>query len=486
MAAGVVRAEGADAIRVHDVNGRPRSSRGPRSRSCAEQHVGHARRTGRCTGEAGRLLPHRLPDDAAPGSDRSGSRRMIAAAASRASRVTTGAKPGGAPPRRCQGSPPRWPSRTSVRSPGRPGLSGRRQQPAVRRRAARRIQSFPDEPRHRPRSDSSSSPMPDQPRTTRKACSAWRSTPSTRKNGEFFVYYSAHEGTRAERRSVVSRFKVSKDDPRKADPASEQRIWVSADRPATGTTTAAASPSGPTATSISRSATAARPTIRLTTGQNPKDWFASILRIDVDHPADGKPYGIPADNPGSATRKFAALGRPRSTASACATSGSSASTARPAPSGPATSARTSGRWSTSSRTAATTAGASRRASTRSSPRQTAPTPPAPISAADRRVSPRPEPDDPSRKDDGKSITGGYVYRGKALPALAGVYVYGDYRDRPDLGPARQGRQGRRERRADRRQPEAQAATSPPSARIAGGELFILAFDGRIYRLVRRP
>ncbi len=33
------------------------------------------------------------------------------------------------------------------------------------------------------------------------------------------------------------------------------------------------------------------------TGQDPATLMAKILRIDVDHPADGKPYGIPASNP---------------------------------------------------------------------------------------------------------------------------------------------------------------------------------------------
>jgi uncharacterized repeat protein (TIGR03806 family) len=36
---------------------------------------------------------------------------------------------------------------------------------------------------------------------------------------------------------------------------------------------------------------------QLETGQDVSDLLASILRIDVDHPADGKPYGIPKDNP---------------------------------------------------------------------------------------------------------------------------------------------------------------------------------------------
>jgi hypothetical protein len=29
-------------------------------------------------------------------------------------------------------------------------------------------------------------------------------------------------------------------------------------------------------------------------------------------------------------------------------------------------------------------------------------------------------------DEGNAIIGGYVYRGSALPSLAGAYVYGDY------------------------------------------------------------
>jgi hypothetical protein len=89
-----------------------------------------------------------------------------------------------------------------------------------------------------------------------------------------------------------------------------------------------------------------------------------------------------------------------------------------------------------------------------------------------------------RRDDGKSITGGYVYRGKALPELAGVYVYGDFETGRIWGL---------------RESDGKAVANgelidlKPGARLniaafgedAGGELFILAFDGRIHRLVRR-
>src|ERR1041384_2790443 len=35
----------------------------------------------------------------------------------------------------------------------------------------------------------------------------------------------------------------------------------------------------------------------LNTGQDISDLLSSVLRIDVDHEAGGKPYRVPADNP---------------------------------------------------------------------------------------------------------------------------------------------------------------------------------------------
>src|SRR5207302_642346 len=45
--------------------------------------------------------------------------------------------------------------------------------------------------------------------------------PQYRKNGEFFVFYT---DKKKKTENVVSRFKVSKDDPDKADPASEEEL----------------------------------------------------------------------------------------------------------------------------------------------------------------------------------------------------------------------------------------------------------------------
>lgn len=80
------------------------------------------------------------------------------------------------------------------------------------------------------------------------------------------------------------------------------------------------------------------------------------------------------------------------------------------------------------------------------------------------------------RSDGVSITGGSVYRGAAIPALVGHYVYGDFQSQQlwaiDAAAA---------------EPEPQALGRAPGmlasfATDPSGELLALCFDGRIYRL----
>lgn len=122
--------------------------------------------------------------------------------------------------------------------------------------------------------------------------------PNYKENGQFFVYYSANDAKQEhKRRSLVSRFLVSKDGPRKADPSSEERSRVSADDPFGNHNGGSImfGPDGYPYITLEDSGAADDP---LLSGQNPSDWFGSILRIDVDHPVKGKKYGIPKDNPG--------------------------------------------------------------------------------------------------------------------------------------------------------------------------------------------
>lgn len=116
--------------------------------------------------------------------------------------------------------------------------------------------------------------------------------PKFKQNGEFFVYYTS---TEADLLSKISRFRVSKDDPNVADPASEEVI-LRVPQPfwnhnggtivfggdgflyiALGDGGSANDPHG--------------------NGQNLTTLLGSILRIDIDHKSDGKNYSIPKDNP---------------------------------------------------------------------------------------------------------------------------------------------------------------------------------------------
>jgi len=83
-------------------------------------------------------------------------------------------------------------------------------------------------------------------------------------------------------------------------------------------------------------------------------------------------------------------------------------------------------------------------------------------------------------DEGCSVTGGYVYRGKAVPALQGHYLYADFCsgrvwEIPAEGPP--GRRGR---------PIATVPSPSSFGEDAAGELYITSFDGSLYRLVAKP
>jgi CubicO group peptidase (beta-lactamase class C family)/glucose/arabinose dehydrogenase len=118
--------------------------------------------------------------------------------------------------------------------------------------------------------------------------------PKYRENGEFFVYY-APQGTAKPHTVVVSRFRVSKDDPNKADPESEERL-LAVEHPFWNHKggTIVFGPDGYLYIAIGDGGLRDDP---FKSGQSLKTHLAKILRIDVDHKDPGKNYAIPKDNP---------------------------------------------------------------------------------------------------------------------------------------------------------------------------------------------
>lgn len=116
--------------------------------------------------------------------------------------------------------------------------------------------------------------------------------PKFKENGEFFIFYTDVNATMA---NVISRFRVRRDDPTTADPASEEellRIEKPFDNHDGGTI--AFGPDGYLYIAHGDGGKADDP---YENGQNLKTLLGKILRIDVDHKAKGKNYAIPADNP---------------------------------------------------------------------------------------------------------------------------------------------------------------------------------------------
>ena len=303
--------------------------------------------------------------------------------------------------------------------------------------------------------------------------------PKYKENGQFFVYYSAKEGPTG-RRSVVSRFKVSKNDPRKADPKSEERIWISAPDPFGNHNGGciAFGPDGFLYITLGDSGAADDP---LSTGQNPTDFFGSIMRIDVDQRAAGKAYGFPKDNP-----HFRGGGY-----------------AKWAPEVYCIGLRNVWKFTFDRKTGNLWAGdvgqnlyemvhliqngGNYGWSIKEGFHPFQPQRRQKVDAAAKISPPLVEyPHIPTadRKDDGKSITGGYVYRGAALPELDGVYVYGDFDTGRIWGLREQN--GKAAAGAElidlRKNPKLNIAAFGEDR---AGEMYILAFDGRIHQFVRR-
>ena len=79
-------------------------------------------------------------------------------------------------------------------------------------------------------------------------------------------------------------------------------------------------------------------------------------------------------------------------------------------------------------------------------------------------------------DLGRSVIGGYVYRGSALPAFAGAYFYADFVSGRVWALRRDGS-------ADPDNAQVASVPSPSSfGEDEAGELYLTSFDGRIYRL----
>ena len=116
--------------------------------------------------------------------------------------------------------------------------------------------------------------------------------PKYKTNGEFFVFYTTQDSPHT---TVVTRFKVSKDNPNKADPNSEE-VLLSVKHPYWNHKggTICFGPDGYLYIAIGDGGAGNDPH---GSGQNLQTLLGKVLRIDVDHKDSGQNYAIPKDNP---------------------------------------------------------------------------------------------------------------------------------------------------------------------------------------------
>jgi glucose/arabinose dehydrogenase len=116
--------------------------------------------------------------------------------------------------------------------------------------------------------------------------------PRYKENGEFFVFYTLRN---AKHTNVLSRYRVGKDDPNRAEAASAEEL-LRVQRPFWNHDggTLCFGPDGYLYFTLGDGGAANDP---FDNGQNLKSLLGKILRIDVDRKDPGKNYAVPKDNP---------------------------------------------------------------------------------------------------------------------------------------------------------------------------------------------
>lgn len=225
-------------------------------------------------------------------------------------------------------------------------------------------------------------------------------------NGLFYVNYTA----KGSGETVIARFQVSDRNPNQGDPASQQ-ILLTIDQPYANHNGGQIlfGPDGYLYIGMGDGGSGGDPKGH---GQDTKTLLGAMLRIDVDHPQNGKPYGIPPDNPfaesedGSRPEIFAwgfrnpwrfSFDRLKGTLWVGDVGQDKIEEVDVVELG-----KNYG-WNTMEGTACYK--------------------PAAGCSKDGLMLPVAQ---YSHVDVGESITGGYVYRGRAVPSLYGSYVYGDF------------------------------------------------------------
>jgi glucose/arabinose dehydrogenase len=275
-------------------------------------------------------------------------------------------------------------------------------------------------------------------------------------NGRFYLDYTAANP----RRTVLAEYRVDSVDPDRGNPGTE-RVILEIPQPFSNHNGGqiAFGPDGFLYLALGDGGGAGDPEGN---GQDPTSLLGSILRIDVDHPDPGKPYGIPSDNPfvgntqGYREEIFAYgfrnpwrfsfdpetgalwtgdVGQNRTEEIDVVAKGGNYG------------------WNVMEGSACY----------------------APSSGCDRSGLTLPVAE--YGRDQGFSVTGGFVYRGSAIPGLEGQYLFADFGtgriwalDAGDPGAS----QAREILRTD---------LNIASFGVDGaGEILLCAFDGRIYRL----